>query len=367
MTSRELPRVQISDPGELIETVPYLLGFHPRESLVLVGLAGADDGADSSCQQQIQVTIRVDLPDQLPGSLDASALRPLGEVLRRADSVAMAAVLVTDAAPEDPRQSDGLIACRDLLAATMDEAGIDVLDVLVATERRWWSLCCEQLECCPAAGHERALGCSAAAAEATFAGLVALPDRQAVVDTLAGHSAERRAALRPLLAEAERRRAGPLPEQAVRWRRAEVAALLAAASHIAAGPAAGGTPAAVGEPPGPVPGSALTGAQLARCGVALADRAVRDALWRALDEGFLPVGQLMAELHVRLPAPYDAAPLFLFGWSQWRAGNAALAMMAAERVLGAQPDYSAAALLLTAAQCGLDPRTVPPLSQGRAG
>jgi hypothetical protein len=72
-------------------------------------------------------------------------------------------------------------------------------------------------------------------------------------------------------------------------------------------------------------------------------------------------------LHARLPAPYDAAPLFLFGWAQWRAGNATLATMAAERVLDSQPGYSAAALLLTAAQRGLDPRTVPALSQGRAG
>ena len=364
MTSRELPRVRISDPGELIETVPYLLGFHPRQSLVLVGLAGGADGfADSSCQQQVQVTIRVDLPDQLPGSLDAAALRPLSDVLRRAESAAVAAVLVTDAVPRDPRESDGLLACRDLLAATMDEAGIDVLDVLVATERRWWSLCCEQPECCPATGHERARGCSAAAAEATFAGLVALPDRQSMADTLAGHSAEQRSALRPLLAEAERRRAGPHPEQAVGWRRAEVAALLAAG----AGVAAGGMLTAAGEPTGGLAVSALTGTQLARYGVALTDLAVRDCLWRALDDGFLPIGQLMGELHARLPAPYDAAPLFLFGWAQWRAGNAALAMMAAERVLDGQPGYSAAALLLTAAQHGLDPRTVPPLSQGRAG
>ena len=364
MTSRELPRIRISDPGELIDTVPYLLGFHPRQSLVLVGLAGGGDGAAySSCQQQVQVTIRLDLPDQLPGSLDAAALRPLGDVLRRAECVAMAAVLVIDAAPGDPRQSIELLACRDLLAATMDEAGIDVLDVLVATERRWWSLCCEQPECCPAAGHERTLGCSAAAAEATFAGLVALPDRQSMVDTLAGHSAERRSALRPLLAEAERRRAGPFAEQAVGWRRAEVAALLAAAAAIAAG----GTLAAAGEPIGGFAVSSLTGKQLARYGVALTDLAVRDALWRALDDGFLPISHLVGELHARLPAPYDATPLFLFGWSQWRAGNAALAMMAAERVLGSQPGYSAAALLLIAAQRGLDPRTVPPLSRGRAG
>ena len=99
--------------------------------------------------------------------------------------------------------------------------------------------------------------------------------------------------------------------------------------------------------------------------MALNDLEVRDALWVALDEGCEPISRLMGDLHARVPAPYDAAPLFLLGWSHWRAGNATLAMMAAERALGSQPGYSAAALLLTAAQGGLDPRTVPALSSGR--
>ena len=360
MTSCELPRIQISDPGELIETIPYLLGFHPRESLVLIGFAGVAHAAggidtagavDYSGPQQIQVTVRLDLPDQLPGSLDAQSLQPLSEVLRRAESAAMAAVLVTDSVPADPRRSSALLACRDLLAACMDESGIEVLDVLVATERRWWSLCCEQPECCPSEGRERVLGCSAAAAQATFAGLVALPDRQAMVATLAGSSAQQRSALLAQLAEAERRRDGTRPEQTAGRRRAEVAELLAAAAECA-----GATELA-----------ALTGERLARYAVALTDLAVRDALWLALDDGCAPISRLMGELHASLPVPYDAAPLFLFGWSQWRAGNSTLAMMAAERVLQSQPGYSAADLLLTAARCGLDPRTVPALSQRRPG
>lgn len=341
MTSCELPRICISDPGELIETVPYLLGFHPCESLVLIGFAGAPHAAGP---QQIQVTVRLDLPDQLD-NLDAQALRPLSEVLRRADSESMAAVLVTDSVRGDPRASGELLACRDLLAEVMAETSIDLLDVLVATEARWWSLCCQGLDCCPSEGHQRVLGCSAAAAQATFAGLVALPDRQAMAATLAGHSAERRSALLPCLAEAEQRRAGAPAERAANRRRAEVAELLASAAR---------------------PVAQLTGEQLAAHAVALTDPRVRDSLWVAIDGGSTAADLLMAELHARLPAPYDAAPLFLFGWSQWRAGNATLAMMAAERVLESQPGYSAAVLLLAAAQQGLDPRTVPTLSPSRA-
>jgi hypothetical protein len=190
-----------------------------------------------------------------------------------------------------------------------------------------------------------------------------------MVATLAGRSAAQRSALLPQLADAQRQRAGALAEQAADRRRDEVAELLAAAAEfaIAAKLAAGGEPAIGDEPAaGDEPtAAALTGEQLSRYGVALTDLKVRDALWLALDDGCPPVSQLMGELHARLPAPYDAAPLFLFGWAQWRAGNATLAMMAAERVLQSQPGYSAAVLLLTAAQRGLDPGTVPALNQGR--
>ena len=42
---------------------------------------------------------------------------------------------------------------------------------------------------------------------------------------------------------------------------------------------------------------------------------------------------LWLHLLARLPAPYDSAPLFLFGWATWRDGNGTLAAMAAERAL----------------------------------
>ena len=314
----------------------------PGPGLVLIGFAGA---AGSPGPQQIQVTMRVDLAE----AFEAQVLQPLTDALLRADSAAVAAVLLTDSVGGDPRQIAGLLACRDALAAAMDEVGLDVLDVLVATESRWWSLCCEQLECCPAAGHQRVLGCSAAAAQATFAGLVALPDRDAMAATLAGRSGEQRSGLSPLLAEAERA-AGASPEQALGRRRTEIMELLAAARRLAAGPAR------------------LTDAQLARYAVALTDLGTRDALFSQenrtrIDDGSIEATGLLNELHRGLPAPYDAAPLFLYGWAQWRAGNGTLAMMAAERALASEPGYSAAVLLLTAVQRGLDPRSVPALRQ----
>lgn len=343
MTSCDLPRIRIGDPAELIDALPYLLSFHPRESLVLIGFAGT---AVAAGPQQVQVSVRFDLPPRLPEGFDGESLAPVGEVLRRAGCRSAAAVLVSDAVSGDPRAAVELVACRDLLAEAMAAAGVEVLDVLVASDRRWWSLCCEQPDCCPAEGNLRQPGSSVAAAQATFAGLVALPDRQALADTLAGRGREQRSALRSLLAESERRRAAIPPPQLAGWRRAQITVLMAAAFR---------TPAE------------LTDAQAARYAVALTDLAVRDTLWLAIDDGAGGLTGLMAELHARLPAPYDAAPLFLHGWALWRAGNSTLAAMAADRALASRPGYSAAVLLGAATKRGFDPCMVPVLRRGRSG
>ena len=71
-----------------------------------------------------------------------------------------------------------------------------------------------------------------------------------------------------------------------------------------------------------------------------------------MDEGRVDGRVLWRYLARRLPAPYDAAPLFLFGWRSYRDGDGALASMAAERALSSDPGYSAADLLLAALSQG---------------
>ena len=70
---------------------------------------------------------------------------------------------------------------------------------------------------------------------------------------------------------------------------------------------------------------------------------------------------LWLELARRLPSPHELAPLLLFGWSAWRAGDAAVAGMAADRALAVDPGYSAADLLLAAVTSGMNPHTMPRL------
>jgi hypothetical protein len=68
---------------------------------------------------------------------------------------------------------------------------------------------------------------------------------------------------------------------------------------------------------------------------------------------------LWRRLATSLPAPYDAAPLFLFGWASYRDGNGALARIAADRALDSDPYYTAADLILAALSQALDPHQLP--------
>jgi len=111
------------------------------------------------------------------------------------------------------------------------------------------------------------------------------------------------------------------------------------------------------------PDRRLTVPQVGRIGVALQDYMVRDEIWLGIDDHTIEADDLLLQLVRRLPAPYQASPLFLYGWAAWRAGNGALASIAVERALQAEPNYSAARLLQVALQNGVDPRTMPALRE----
>jgi len=336
MTIGNQTAIRVSGPADLIEAVPYLLGFHPAESLVLVGF---DNSPGST--RQVTITARLDL---VPDGAERDSLRSLVQVLGRSSTGAVTAVLLTDRVAGDPRQQVWLAEIMRTLTAELEPAGIQLLDALVATESRWWSLCCVRPECCPPEGTLRSPQTSTVAAAATYAGLVALPDRQALLSELDGASEPVRAALLPALRRADQRlrdltrRNGPQ-----QTRRGERAALWRAAGECQAG-------------------LQLSPRRLARLGSALRDPEVRDAVWLAIDDRSLTADRLLDQLHSRLPGRYQAAPLFLFGWQLWRAGCGTLAAAAAERALRSDPGYSAAALLLEAVEAGMDPRRTPPLT-----
>jgi len=322
----DAPVHRLSGPTELLAAVPYLLGFQPRDSVVLVGLQGT----------RLVVTARLDLADAAQhGALEHA----VATMARGGAGSVVAAIYPVDGDAED------WVAFARRLAVIVGELGCTLSDALLVDAGRWRSLVCEAADCCPPEGRPIDDATSAFAAYATYEGLVVLPDRGAVESLLEPLPEEERRRLGPDLAEEERAAVrAVLSGQHERRERAIKRALFAAARASDA-------------PPAPV----LADAEVARYGVALASTPFRDAVWIAVDAGRLDGRPLWQELARRLPPPHDAAPLFLYGWSSWRAGAGPIAGMAAERAIASDPDYTAADLLMAAVTSGLNPHTVPRL------
>lgn len=332
---------RISGPGELLQAVPYLLGFHPADSLVLVGLA---DG-------RLVVTARIDLP-AYDGSArrdnDAPVAPTVASTVRALiDGGATEIIAVVYAGGAGVVRADGLVGHEviDAVVTQADRRGCAVSDALLVHAGRWWSYLCDGGDCCPAGGTALPDSTSSFAAAATADGVAPMADRAALAASLDPVAESPDPALQTLIERAEELDVrAALSGGRRRQERAAVRRLFAAARACDA--------------PG-WPG--LDDEDVAALGVALGPSAVRDAVWMGVDDGRLDGRPLWRELGRRLPGPYCAAPLFLFGWAAWRSGHGALASIAAERAVRADPGYTAADLLLAALDSGVDPRRLPKL------
>ncbi len=358
--------VRITCPADLVEIVPYLLGFHPSSSVVLVGFAPpagrrVDARADSRVAAaapaghhvrpgRVQVAVRADLPPHGGRPEIADLTRCVEAVVRGGGTSVVALLYPTDEAIEGgiPSASRGIAGVDGGLRQVLVDAGVEMLDLLVVTPTRWRSNLCDDVDCCPATGLARLGGASAAAAQAVLAGLVAHPSRGELDAAFDGCDRATRAALVPLIDDASGRWRRTLAAQGPTVARAAESEALRAACEQAGASRD--------------PGSVLTGERLARCAVALSDPGVRDTIWLLIDENSLECEAALRVLACRLPSPWDAPALFLFGWGSWRRGNGALAGMAAARAIDSDPAYAAPRLLLHAIEQAMDPRRTPLLS-----
>jgi hypothetical protein len=330
------PAQRISGPGELLQAVPYLLGFHPRNSLVLVGL---DAGV-------LIVTVRLDLADAEVAGVLQNAI----QAMHLGGSTSIVGAIYDDAAAPGPTVSlpwSAIAASVDREAA---QVGCDVMDVLLVAGERWWSFTCVVPECCPPDGRLLPDGPSAFTTAATYAGVVALPDRESLEAVLEPLPHTQRDLLLPALAAAENAAVAEVLDGHGRRHDRSVKRALFAAARASDEPCS----------------SSVPDDDVARFGAALSEIAMRDALWMAVDDGRLDGRGLWRELARQLPSPYDAAPLFLFGWAAWRSGDGALAGIAAQRAVDSDSGYSAADLLLAALARGVDPRRLPKLRLPRS-
>src|SRR4051812_34821336 len=154
--------LRLRQPADVLGAIPFLLGYHPEDSLVALGLSG----------RRYAFAARTDLP-----ALGAPATHLhdqveylTGVMLRQsADGVLLVGY-----------GSDARVrTLTDQLAPAYERLGFQVREVLRAADGRYWSYLCSNPTCCPPEGSPYDPRSSGVAAECTVAGRTALPDRAA--------------------------------------------------------------------------------------------------------------------------------------------------------------------------------------------
>ena len=124
----------LTSPHDLLAAIPFLIGYHPQNSLVLVSLK---EGA-------VGMAMRVDLPSDIATeSYDLLASHFLREEAEAALIVAYA-----DQGSVDPESV--LIN----MSAALVRAGIDIKESLIVRNNRFRSMLCSDSTCCPPEGSE---------------------------------------------------------------------------------------------------------------------------------------------------------------------------------------------------------------------
>ena len=322
-------RVRVGSADGILAVVPHLLGFHPADSLVMLGIGGP--------HARIRLAFRYDLPDPPEDGLAADIAAHAATVLRRQHLTMAIAVGYGLARTVTP--------VVDVAAPALREAGIAVQDVLRVQGSRYWSYMCGDPACCPPDGVPFDPAGHPASAALAAAGLTVRADRAALAGTVAP-AAEAAQSMREAI-ERARRKAGQLIDLEM----------------VAAG----------GDPLQPLADAGRRSVkqaiaryrrgeqvadhdELAWLGLALADLRVRDDAWARMDPQFNEAHQrLWIDLVRHLPLDFVAPPAALLAFTAWQAGDGALASIAIERALQADPEYSMALLVADALHAGLPP------------
>ncbi|MFB9723970.1 DUF4192 domain-containing protein [Planobispora longispora] len=317
------PGLLLGSTEDLLGAVPYLLGFHPADSLVVIGLKGTPP------RGRLHLTARWDLPLAVPGSGRIVSLLDKEEITRAVVVGYGPGSLVTPAA--------------DAVITSFRESRITLLDVLRVEDGRYWSYLCSRADCCPPAGLPYDRENSVIAAQATVHGLVALPDRAALERSLAPLGGPERVAMSRVTARVLEELRGRLAEcgDADRFAAEFVADGIARVREAVAAYAAGGR---------------LDDERAARLGIDLAVIRVRDEAWALIAEKDREVHhRLWHDLTRRLEPGFAAPAASLLAMAAWCRGDSALAGIALARARDADPGYSMANLLTQALHHMLPP------------
>ncbi|MEU2791518.1 DUF4192 family protein [Streptomyces sp. NPDC007100] len=354
----EETRVTLRGPGELADALPYLLGFYPDDSIVLVGLHGGSGRFGGRARLGIP-TERGQWPyvsDQLASCLVAAGQergsRPEGII-----------VYLCQEPAEGENGRDVMERLRPLaqrLRVACGALDVPVLEALCISRGRFWSYCCPDYRCCPAEGTPMALpGTSVMAAAAAYAGIQVRGSLREMEARLAARTGPRAAEQTGALDAV----AGTLVTRMVQEETAAPVRTetLAHASRLIRrfreDPPTGSRRARDA-----CDDALLTDAEAARLIVGLQDRVARDRAAEWMEgpdaEPALRLWQALSRRCVGGYAEYAVAPLSLAGWVAWATGDQPSARVALGRALTLDPECLFAQLLHRGVNAGLDPESL---------
>ncbi|MFC5723671.1 DUF4192 domain-containing protein [Streptomyces gamaensis] len=348
-------QVTLRSPAELADALPYLLGFHPDDSIVMVALHGGRGRFGGRLRLGIPPA-RQDWPaicEQLAETLltgsDRRGARPDGVVV----------YLCQDPAPGQPAR-EVMRRLRPLAQRLRQECGrlgMPVFEALCISDGRFWSYCCPDTRCCPPDGTPVGLpGTSVMAAAAAYAGIEVrgtLRQMQARFEPVTGARAdEQRRALDAAAAELVPRILCDGDSEAVRRRTLDLARAVVDRLH-------GTPPLADRSASDARDDGLLTATEAAGILLGLQDRVTRDraAEWMEGEraQAVLRTWRALARRCVPPFGEYAAAPVTLAGWVAWSTGDHPEARVALGHALTVDPGYLFAQLLHRACNQGLDP------------
>lgn len=337
MTDSEPTEVlKLRSPPDILEAVPYLLGFEPRDSLVVLSLRGK--------RLRLGLRMRADLVN--PGSVEDVARVLAGHLV---EDGARAAILVSYAEPLEASPGDSAGRLVAAMQRELRRRGVAIAEALHVAEGRWRSYTCRR-DCCPPTGTplaDRVRTPGHVGATAVAAGMAVLPSREAIAATLSPVTGLLETAMCAALVDEEERF---LVVSSTLRRRAYVDATMALVREWIGRLGAGAT----------VP----TVDAAARMIIGLGDGEVRDRClpWGTKLTGEPDLGAAAPQLwtvlvrHAVLPE-FVAPPATLLAWcAYYLAGDGVLANVALERALVAEPGYPMARYLMQIIQAGISPQ-----------
>ncbi|MFE3643793.1 DUF4192 domain-containing protein [Streptomyces sp. NPDC059169] len=355
-TGSEQQQVTLRGPAELADALPYMLGFHPTDSIVLVAVHGA--------RGRFGGRLRLGIPESsvewLPVSQHLAECLIEGSERRGARPDGIVVFLCQDPAEGETGRAvmERLRPLAQWLRTSCGSLDVPVHEALCISGGRFWSYCCPDARCCPADGTAMAMpGTSVMAAAAAYVGIQirgslremearlaplrtpVAADQQRALDTAA-------AALVPRILDGQSR--GAVGEETLRLARRLMQRLGERATLGRAWADADDRDDKL-----------ISADEAAQVILGLQDRETRDraASWMEGPEADRAL-RLWRALARRCVGPYGehaAAPLSLAGWVAWSSGDEPGARVALSLALRADPEYVFARLLHQACNDGMDP------------